>query len=413
MLNGTRTTRFRGVLSNRASAAYGRVTDVQGVVGKQNLSQPTAGVSISLLGLSLALWFSAIALVPFYFGRSGTLQVADLLFLSAAVVLVFRGVRLKERAGRSVVLVFFFVSYVIVVNLVWSLLLAQRFSWDDLPLGSIPFYVFNAIVVATGLTLASSDPVRLVRTTRSALGVALAANVVAISLIGLGGGRATLFFNNPNQLGYFAVLASCIFLLTSSRATRLVDLAALTTALVLAAASLSKGAMVAILVAGIIALLRGRWLVMAGVLALTFALTSLPFGSDLLDRALLRIEGIGQDADDNPAGRGYDRILNHPELLVLGAGEGAHERFGSRIEFHSSLGTLVFAYGIVGATLFFFFLWTAWRQNGIWVWLVSSPIWLYGLTHQGLRTRLFWVFIVMGYAVHGWIQSRSANQRRE
>src|SRR5918994_582076 len=80
------------------------------------------------------------------------------------------------------------------------------------------------------------------------------------------------------------------------------------------------------------------------------------FSIDLVDRVDSRLGTIGEQGDDSLAGRGYDRIWRHPEHLVFGAGEGAGLRFtefgGLVKEMHSTLGTVLFSYGIVGFSLF-------------------------------------------------------------
>src|SRR5207249_4352790 len=74
-------------------------------------------------------------------------------------------------------------------------------------------------------------------------------------------------------------------------------------------------------------------------------------------------------------------------------GEGADDRFGQRDEMHSTVGTLLFAYGIPGLLLFGGFL-SAVYQSAKWPnakFLI--PGFLYGLTHQGLRFPEFWILI--------------------
>ena len=56
--------------------------------------------------------------------------------------------------------------------------------------------------------------------------------------------------------------------------------------------------------------------------------------------------------------RGYNRIYEYPEQILLGAGERGRWRFGPghEHELHSSFGTVLFSYGIVGFVLFSTFL---------------------------------------------------------
>ncbi len=96
--------------------------------------------------------------------------------------------------------------------------------------------------------------------------------------------------------------------------------------------------------------------------------------------------------------RGYDRISNHPEYLVFGAGEGGYNRFDTFIEnheIHSSFGTIVFCYGIPGTVLFLLFIYSLLKKLP-WFYLVYSlPLFAYGVTHMGLRFTIFWVALMM------------------
>jgi hypothetical protein len=96
--------------------------------------------------------------------------------------------------------------------------------------------------------------------------------------------------------------------------------------------------------------------------------------------------------------RGYDRISNHPEYLIFGAGEGGYNRFDTFIdnhEMHSSFGTIVFCYGIPGIVLFTLFVFSLLKKLP-WFYLVYAlPLFAYGVTHMGLRFTIFWVALMM------------------
>jgi hypothetical protein len=113
-------------------------------------------------------------------------------------------------------------------------------------------------------------------------------------------------------------------------------------------------------------------------------------------RVATRFEQVGKDSDDNAAGRGYDRIWLFPQYVMVGAGEGAYRRFTEghdNMEIHSSWGTLLFSYGIVGTIAFMALLWAIFRRAAWQLRFYFIPLALYGLTHQGLRFSLLWVFL--------------------
>jgi hypothetical protein len=119
-------------------------------------------------------------------------------------------------------------------------------------------------------------------------------------------------------------------------------------------------------------------------------------GTELFDYSYKRFEMIGESRDDSYEGRGYDRILNNPEYLALGAGEGGYYRFDTLLiagEVHSSFGTILFCYGVVGLFLFFRFLFYVFKGSSLFELLYFVPIFAYSITHQGLRDTFFWVFL--------------------
>ena len=92
--------------------------------------------------------------------------------------------------------------------------------------------------------------------------------------------------------------------------------------------------------------------------------------------------------------------------IVVGAGEGETERFfapGAQhtIEIHSTFGTLLFSYGLLGISLFMLFLWRTTRIISFdrYIYLIGPMA--YGFTHNGLRFSFFWFMVgmLMSYAV--------------
>lgn len=58
---------------------------------------------------------------------------------------------------------------------------------------------------------------------------------------------------------------------------------------------------------------------------------------------------------------------------------------------HSTVGTVLFSYGVIGTFLFGIVLWRIYRRSGFANFLYLAPAFAYGLTHQGLRFSLLWV----------------------
>jgi hypothetical protein len=74
---------------------------------------------------------------------------------------------------------------------------------------------------------------------------------------------------------------------------------------------------------------------------------------------------------------------------------------------------VLFSYGIVGFSLFVVLLIVVFRRAPLAYMLYSLPIWIYGLTHQGLRTTMLWVFLGMAFGMAHYVRSPSARQTAE
>jgi hypothetical protein len=221
---------------------------------------------------------------------------------------------------------------------------------------------------------------------------------VAVSFVfSRGSMRGEVLFNNPNQLGYYAMLSASILMMAHRRVG--LTTVPLTVGM-LAAAYLSLFSASRAALAGLVILLaigflsRLRSMLIAAVLAVPIIFSS-PF-----DAAIERTQD--RVANDDSLGffeeRGYDRISAHPEYLVMGAGEGGFKRFedstaiGSH-EMHSAYGTILFSYGIVGCVLFIVLCVQLVRGAPLRLMLMLLPAASYSVTHQGLRFTLLWVLL--------------------
>lgn len=112
-----------------------------------------------------------------------------------------------------------------------------------------------------------------------------------------------------------------------------------------------------------------------------------------------RTEKIGTESDDSLAGRGYDRIIEYPNYLLFGAGEGDFKRFAlshHKGELHSTVANILFSYGLIGFIIFVsFFLNSKFYIKRVLFYM--SPILLYGLSHNGIRSPLFWIALAISF----------------
>jgi hypothetical protein len=352
--------------------------------------------------IRLTLWSLIVILVPFYVFDSGVPQPADLLGFVLLPILVrsWNG-RLPPALLGSLRSLGTFMIYVVVVNLVWSLaMFTFSINMKDGFLLSPTFYLFNGLMFFTFLLMFQRyGEFLLWLTVRLVLASAFLQLVMAFVLHG-GAGRSMVMFNNPNQLGYYALLSACLILLGQKRLklSTIQITAGLAACSYLALLSASKAALASVGALGAVLLIsKLRTIVVAALVFAVLIFTDNPF-SAAIERAQHRIE------TDQSYGfveeRGYDRITAFPEYWVLGAGEGAYHRFigisaiGAH-ELHSSMATLFFCYGIVGTLLFAMFLWGAMSGAELRSWLIVGAGLAYGMTHQGLRFRLLWLMLGM------------------
>jgi len=350
--------------------------------------------------LRLSLWAMIVILFPFYVFNSGVPQPADLLgFLLLPILLRTWNGRLPLPLVGSLKSLLTFMIYVVVVNVVWSIaLFSFSINAKDGFLMAPTFYIFNGLMFFTFLLMFQRyGEFLLWLTVRLVLASVFLQVFLSFALRG-GRGRSTVMFNNPNQLGYYALLSACIILLGQKRLklSTIQVTGGLIACSYLALLSASKAALVSIGALGIALIIsKLRTIVVAALVFAVLIVTDNPF-SAAIERAQQRIE------NDQSYGfveeRGYDRITEFPEYWLMGSGEGAYRRFvgisaiGAH-ELHSSMATLFFCYGIIGTLLFGMFLWRTMGGAELRAWLIIGAGLAYGMTHQGLRFRLLWLLL--------------------
>jgi hypothetical protein len=379
------------------------------------------------MNIGARLFFIAVATSSVYVFPSGNPQPADfLLMLASAMILMrqipwIRGLRLLWPMVALTI-------WVVAVSAVWTALHPEG-SFYRYPL----FFIFNLIVMVTVVNLYSrlNDPNRFfTRATELALlvsGLGVILSVVAPGvLLASESARIAGFFNNPNQLAYFSLcMMGVILVLQEGRIVyHPLTLGALMSGVlgIFAAASLGAMAGSAFLVLAFLAANWKRSMRILKALGIALVVAVLAFGFDIytegamIDRIQTRADRLEVKIDAVETERGYHRIIAHPEYLVFGAGEGSLERFPGygTLEIHSSLGTLLFSYGVVGIALFLLLFLRALRNAPVYVWLIMAAPLTYSLTHMGLRGTSFWFLIVVVTVMYGkrWKTGRKANLNR-
>lgn len=353
----------------------------------------------------LFLWALFLVLFPLYSFDSGLPQPADLI-----MALLLGWIALDPRTslppGARVVLapLFFFVLYSLIVNVSWALA-NHNFSFSPRE-GHIifsVFYVFNAGAFTVGLALFRAFGDSFLSATAVALIGSVLLQTLGSFVVGHGDDfRQTLWFNNPNQLGYYAILCATLFsiLVTRVRLSSPVQGVFFAATAYLAVLSLSKASMFAVVILAAVTLISRMKVLLVSALLLVGANAVVFEEAEHRDRVEHRV--TTNAGDDNLAARGYDRIVNHMEYWFVGAGEGGKGRFDSVFpgELHSTFGTIAFSYGVPGTILFGLFLFGALRRADAKTLLLLTPAFFYGLTHNGLRFTLAWIMLSVLASIH-------------
>lgn len=374
----------------QAFVSAGRVADTK--------ARPT-----SLPKAYLRLWCLYPLLVPFYLlgktpvpGKqnlaSGVPQVADYYFVGFLGLLLLRLPFRVSRPALSVcAAIVCFVCYTALINFIWAT------NLEDLSLmTSSLFYTYDCLLFLTVLTLYSCFKDAFLKATFWAVVASVFLQAVLSPLAIVSSfSRQALFFNDENQLGYYCVLSAIIFVAGTRRFSIPLHYQAPFYAAIgyLAFLSQSRSALMGLGTLAVLAVIGRpfRLLVLAaGVVVVYLALT---LTSGLVTKSDERL--VVQGRYDTLAARGYDRILNYPEYLLFGAGEGAYHRFRSDLydsEIHSTYGTLLFCYGVVGTCLFAAGLLLI-ARNDLPFALLIIPAFVHGSAHQGLRFAFFWTML--------------------
>ncbi|MEO1052800.1 MAG: hypothetical protein AAFX87_19350 [Bacteroidota bacterium] len=317
---------------------------------------------------------------------------------------------------------FYFVAIVVIINTLWSPFIDQSQEKRIPSYFHSLFYVYNYLVFGASIILTQKYGRKALVYTAYAVGTSLILQSGISILTGLGTSRDALFFNNPNQLGYYALLAGSllIYAVRVIKINTIFQVVAYLSFLYLTLLSASKAALAGSVILVTLAVLGQGLLNWRQFIALTLAvgigyylITEGGAVTELFTYSTERFSTIGESGDDSIEGRGYDRIFNEPEYIFLGAGEGGYYRFDTLLkagEIHSTFGTIIFCYGVLGFTVFFRFLAKVFKGSSLFELLYFVPIAAYSVTHQGLRSTLFWVFLAVIYLLNRY---KLANQPRK
>lgn len=366
----------------------------------------------------LLVWALFVFLIPFYVFSSGLPQPGDLLVVPLAILALrmWNG-RLDPTARRPLRALLAFTLWVIVVDWAWAVLESNYGLFGPNTFLVFPlYYIYNTLVFLVVCVLYRRYGARFLWLTLNAVLVTVLVQCAASLVLHRAGAfRGAGFFNNPNQLGFFALAAASILALGKRNLGfgMFKTGAGMTACLYLALVSASRAAVIG---AGVLIALTVISNPRRIAVVIVVVLGLVAIGGPVLDA----FEGTQQRLVENRypdlnffQERGYDRILANKQYWLLGAGEGGTARFVSttRIgatEIHSSAGTLFFCYGLVGVALFLVFLYRVAQGAGLRSIVILAPTLIYTVAHQGLRSTPVWILFGMFVCVKHLARSAPA-----
>jgi hypothetical protein len=352
---------------------------------------------------ALFVWALFVLAIPFYVLGSGLPQPGDVLILPLIPLALLRwNGHLDRSARRPLMTLVWFTVWVMVVDWGWALLLGNfGLIGPDTFLIWPLYYIFNTLVFLVVCVFYQRYGMRFLWLTMHLLLVSVLMQAVASVVVHRGSElRGIGFFNNPNQLGFFALCCASVMAL-GRRGLGLGALKAgigITTCVYLALVSASRAAVIGCAILFALTMISNpRRIIVAAIVILGLVAIGGPI-TNAIDNTQQRLTVDRYQQWNFFEERGYDRILNNKEYWLLGAGEGGTSRFRATTaigatEVHSSAGTIFFSYGVVGVALFLAFLLRITERTGFRATVMLIPALSYTVAHQGLRSTSLWILL--------------------
>ena len=363
--------------------------------------------------MRLSIWFLYLILFPIQLLPQGGLQLADYILLIGIILMIVRIVSQQNSIYLNNVFLkgaFFFAIYSLTVSFIFYIV------YSDFKFLLAPFnylYCFLCLYFVADLSRKES----FFKITYLSLIITLGIQLILFLKTGLNydSGRCMIMFQNPNQLGFWGLIVILILVSINNniflkRPFLLYGAIILSSFFILV--SISQAAIITLLLLLILLLFlffRKRSVVLISTfLFISFFtfnhLDLYRFDKNLYSKAVItRFETDllnDDDSDNNLEGRNYNRISENSVYLIFGAGESGLSRFGYNTnEIHSTFGSLIFSYGLIGFLIFMIPL----LRISLLPFKINSVIFLIfllvTLTHNVFRWTLFWVLPYLMFCV--------------
>lgn len=347
--------------------------------------------------------------MPIYLFPSGLPQLFHLLFLIFALCCLSW---LPPARGHSITAHWFLGSlcYTIAIRQCFFAM-TQGIEGINV-LTPISYIFYNAVVFVAvfryleNYTLGAFHAGVLLSILISLLGVAL----YGFSFIAIEGApyRTVGTFNNPNQLGYYALCLTGIGAIGYLRGgiPKISFILVFLGCAFLTIMSLSRAAIIGMM---FYFLIFFRWREVRRFLPV-FVITAVVIGFIVVKtdvgmknlKLYHRLESVGERGNADLEERGYGLLLHPDTRIIYGYGEGYVKKFIQH-EMHSTIGNILISYGLLGvflfvSILFLIFVRIAKRFGFVAAIGLMGPVMMYGFTHNGFRFTIFWIYLAVAYS---------------
>jgi hypothetical protein len=353
----------------------------------------------------LFLWLVYLLLFPFQFLPPGNIQIADLSIIIGLLIILSNYWVIDNYIKN----LSYFVIYSFIIS-IYYLVIYGDIEFLKQPL-NYTYCLFSLVFISQVYKNS-----KFISTTFFGLFFSLIIQLFVFKKLGLNQEqyRVTLFFNNPNQLGLWA-LSILIFLslLILTKKNLIKNKSLLLISIILCyffiLLSISQAAIIS---SGIIFVILFSFFFRSKWIYVTFGLTIIIFiiiaNKNKFDNLLflnnvqsrIETEIDGDDGDNDLDGRNYTRLLKHPQYLIFGSGEGKVDRFGDNgLEIHSTFANIIFSYGIVGMIIFIIPILNFFKRKSLILSLLLCSYYFFTLVHNTIRWPFFWIIPYLLYLI--------------
>jgi len=328
----------------------------------------------SALTFDQLMFFLGLYAKQFYLLPSGSFQLGDFLLLLAFISFLLKKKLYLAIGKDEMILITFFLCTVVINVIYFSIYKTVDFLKSSL------YYLFNVIIILYCTSVFNDDKVcpffmkRLLHVLQLIL--------LTQALVYLSGNGKWFFviryggtFNDPNQYSVF-ILFSALLIYMISRTLNMNSSIWIILSFALNIPSSSTGVLVAYIVfVGTFILIKlyrvGKkefifltltfivvFVLAAGLLSGIIKLPEFISNNTLYLRFISKINVVFSGTSSSiVADRGWESLVENPEYILWGAGEGNFKRFDAKLEIHSSILGPLFYYGII--PLSFLTFWVA------------------------------------------------------